>query len=184
MKTLSILFMGLLAAVVVSLSPGVSRADYDETSGISGFSMTHELNDYTLGVSGPNFCKVENISARSLDEAASMPKKDCEKCMVSDLTRDFNFAVEAPWEIAPKAEEFCGIHDQPVSGIELSTYTLGVSGPNFCKVENVSAESYGEAIGLAKKGCEKCIVSDLTRDFNYGEAPWEITPRSEKFCES
>ena len=65
----------------------------------------------------------------------------------------------------------------------LNEYTIGLSGPNFCMTKTIEAESEIQALEQARQSCEKCRIKDLTGEMNFGEAPWEITPKSDTFCQ-
>ena len=71
---------------------------------------------------------------------------------------------------------------QSATAPEMNTYTLGLSGPNFCKTETVTAPNIASAIDEAAKACVNCSIRDLTGDFVYGEAPWEAQRTADVFC--
>jgi hypothetical protein len=65
----------------------------------------------------------------------------------------------------------------------LHDYTVGLSGPNFCMTKTIKAESESQAMDQARQSCAKCRIENLTGKMEFGEAPWEITPKSETFCQ-
>ena len=84
-------------------------------------------------------------------------------------------AVRAGYDIDESSQ-------QSISAPEMNTYTLGLSGPNFCSIEKVAAPNVFAAIDMAGKTCKDCIIQNLTGEYVYGEAPWEAEPRSDVFC--
>lgn len=71
---------------------------------------------------------------------------------------------------------------QSATAPDMNTYTLGLSGPNFCKTETVTAPNVASAIDEAAKACVNCSIRDLTGDYTYGEAPWEAERTADVFC--
>jgi hypothetical protein len=83
-------------------------------------------------------------------------------------------------------QEFLPASSGPESDVvqpSLNEYTIGLSGPNFCMTKTIEAQSETQALEQARQSCEKCKIEDLTGEMNFGEAPWEITPKSETFCQ-
>src|SRR5512135_3370888 len=82
---------------------------------------------------------------------------------------------------AARAAYVGGEGEESVAAV-MNTYTLGLSGPNFCSVETVEAPDLATAFGKASRICANCTIHDLTGDYIYGEAPWEAEPRANSFC--
>ena len=71
---------------------------------------------------------------------------------------------------------------QSVVSSDINTYTFGLSGPNFCKTETVTAPDILTAMDKAGESCVNCRIHDLTADYVYGEAPWEAERVADNFC--
>ncbi len=94
-----------------------------------------------------------------------------------------SLAVLALLASAPAARAaYMGEEGQESVAAEMNTYTLGLTGPNFCSVETVDAPDLATAFDKAAKICAKCTIHNLTGEYVYGEAPWEAEPRANSFC--
>lgn len=76
-----------------------------------------------------------------------------------------------------------GSGDVEASEPAIHEYTFGLSGPNFCMTKTIQAQSENEAMDLARQSCEKCRIVNLTGEMTFGEAPWEIEPKADTFCQ-